>query len=55
MYGIHDIEGEQPYWLVQNSWGPKKWGEEGYGKIAITEGDGVCGINMDNYYPTSIN
>lgn len=46
-------EGETPYWTVQNSWG-KWWGiQGGFAKIAISDGDGVCGINMQVEYPTS--
>lgn len=33
-----------PYWIVQNSWGGG-WGDNGFIKIEIDKGDGVCGIN----------
>ena len=39
-----------PYWIVRNSWGAD-WGEDGYIRIAIQGGDGVCGINMDPSFP----
>jgi C1A family cysteine protease len=31
------------YWTMKNSYGTD-WGEEGYIRLAITDGDGVCGI-----------
>jgi len=37
------------YFLVRNSWGTY-WGENGYVKIAITTGAGICGINMYPVY-----
>lgn len=39
-----------PYFIVRNSWG-SSWGDNGYVYIAIQEGDGVCGINMEPSYP----
>ena len=36
-------EGDHEYFLVKNSWGPQ-WGDNGFVKIGVAEGDGICGI-----------
>jgi len=44
------IENDVEYWTVKNSWGPD-WGESGFIRIAITDGDGICGTQMWPIYP----
>lgn len=41
---LQDSAGDIDYWKVMNSWGTG-YGVNGFIKIAITEGTGVCGIN----------
>ena len=48
-YGA-DASGK-PYYIVRNSWG-SSWGLSGYINIAIVDGAGICGIQMEPVYPT---
>jgi len=40
------------YINVKNSWG-SSWGDQGYIKIAVADGAGICGINQAASYPTA--
>ena len=49
-YGTDATAG--PYYKVKNSWG-HRWGEDGYVRIAIVDGDGMCGIQIQPSQPTT--
>ena len=50
-YGTDSATGLD-YWLVKNSWNTW-WGENGYIRLAITDGEGICGVQMAAFYPTT--
>ena len=49
-YSYDEKSKDLPYWIVRNSWG-EDWGEGGYIRMAITPGDGMCGINLEASFP----
>ena len=49
-YGTDATAGD--YWLVKNSWNTT-WGDQGYIKLAIVDGAGICGVQMEPLFPTS--
>jgi C1A family cysteine protease len=40
------------YWIMKNSWGTV-WGDQGYMKVQIEDGAGICGIQMGPLFPSS--
>jgi len=47
--GEKDAQGDINYWKIQNSWG-KNWGDNGFIKFEIQDGNGVCGINRNGIH-----
>jgi len=45
-----DASAGMDYWIVKNSWS-STWGEDGYVRLAIQDGIGVCGVQQDPVYP----
>jgi C1A family cysteine protease len=46
----YNLGANPPYYKVKNSWGTS-WGLAGYIQIAIVNGSGVCGIQLEPSYP----
>jgi len=45
----YGYDGDQGYFIVRNSWNTV-WGDEGYVKLAMSEGAGTCGMNQVVYW-----
>ena len=42
--------GSTEYWIMKNSWG-SGWGEDGYMRLKIIDGEGLCFIQQRPKYP----
>lgn len=49
--GYDNTDGDEPYWLIKNSWGAS-WGEDGYVRVLKSE-ENVCGVLSEPIYPTA--
>ena len=45
----YGYDGDQGYFIVRNSWNTT-WGDSGYVKLGMAEGEGVCGMNQVVYW-----
>ena len=49
-FGTDQATGTE-YWIMRNDW-DTTWGEEGYMRLKMSEGAGICGVNMAPTYAT---
>jgi C1A family cysteine protease len=42
----YGVENGKEFWMVKNSWNTT-WGDNGYIKLAIVDGNGICGVQME--------
>ena len=52
-FGV-DAATEDEYWIVRNNWGTT-WGEHGYMRLKMQDGEGICGVNMAPTYASVSN
>ncbi len=46
----YGVDNGREFYIIKNSFGPD-WGENGYIKLGIEKGKGVCGIQMWSFWP----
>jgi len=49
----YSTEDSSPYFVIRNSWG-EGWGEAGHIRIAMQDGEGVCGVQKTPYFPNAL-
>ena len=47
-FGTDSHSGDE-YWILRNDWGIS-WGESGYMRLKMQDGEGICGVNMAASY-----